>query len=84
MALVLNTSPSVEPVSLAEAKLHLRIDSENIADDITTEISIAPGDHVVAASYSLEGSSVEVSGYDVLVNLISGTNGSGGTVDVKL
>uniref|UniRef100_A0A6M3K180 Putative head-tail connector n=1 Tax=viral metagenome TaxID=1070528 RepID=A0A6M3K180_9ZZZZ len=39
---------------------------------------------MVAASYSLEGSSIEVSGYNVLVNLISGTNGSGGTVDAKL
>lgn len=84
MGLVLSTAPSIEPVSLAQAKLHLRIDSEDLADDITTEISIAPGDHVVAAAYSLEGSAVEVSGYDILVNLVSGTNGAGGTVDVKL
>jgi len=84
MALKIDTAPAVEPLSLAEAKAHLRIDSTDFADDIATEISIAPGDHVVAAAYSLEGESVEVSGYDVLVNLISGTNGSGGTVDVKL
>lgn len=84
MALKLKTAPSVEPISLAEAKLHLRIDSEALADNITTEISIAPGDHVIAAAYSLQGSTVEVSGYDVLVNLESGANGSGGTVDVKL
>jgi len=84
MALVLNTAPTVEPISLAVAKAHLRIDSEDFADDVSTEISIAPGDHVVAASYSLVGSSVEVSGYDVLVNLVSGTNGTGGKVDVKL
>jgi len=84
MGLVLNTAPSVEPVSLAQAKLHLRIDSEDLADDITTEISIAPGGHGMVASYSLEGEAVEVSGYDALVNLVSGANGSGGTVDVKL
>jgi len=84
MGLVLNTAPTTEPVNLAQAKAHLRIDSEDLADDITTEISIAPGDHIVAAAYSLEGEAVEVSGYDVLVNLVSGTNGAGGTVDVKL
>lgn len=84
MALVQTVAPSTEPISLAEAKAHLRIDSEDLADDISTEISIAPGDHVVAASYSLQGDAVEVSGYDVLVNLVSGANATGGTVDVKL
>lgn len=84
MSLSLNTAPTTEPISLAVAKAHLRIDSEDLADDISTEISIAPGDHVVAAAYSLVGSSVEVSGSGVLVNLISGTCGSGGTIDVKL
>ena len=39
---------------------------------------------MVAASYSLVGSAIEVSGYEVLVNLVSGTNGTSGTVDVKL
>ena len=84
MGLKINTAPTVEPISLSVAKAHLRIDSEDLADDIATEISIAPGDHIVAASYTLQGSAIEVSGYDVLVNLISGTNGAGGTVDVKL
>jgi len=84
MALVLKTAPATEPISLAEAKGHLRIDSTDFADDIVTAITIAPGDHVIAAAYSLAGEAVEVSGYDVLVNLISGTNGSGGKVDVKL
>jgi len=80
----LKTAPTIEPLTLAEVKAHLRIDSTDFADDITTEISIASGDHVVAASYSLEGSAVEVSGYGVLVNLVSGACGASGTVDVKL
>jgi len=84
MSLKLNTGPTIEPVSLAQAKAHLRIDSGALTDNLTTEISIAPGSHDIAASYSLEGSSIEVSGYDVIVNLVAGACGSGGTVDVKL
>jgi len=84
MALKINTAPTTEPLSLAEVKAHLRIDSEDLADNITTGISIAPGSHAVAASYSLEGSAVDVSGSDVLVNLVAGACGSSGTVDIKL
>jgi uncharacterized phiE125 gp8 family phage protein len=83
MALKINTEPTTEPVSLVEAKNHLRVDSESIGDDLSTEQTIAPGSHAIAASYSLQGSSITVLGYRVLVNLNAG-DCSAGTVDVKL
>ena len=84
MRFKINTAPTVEPISKAELKQHIRLTSGSLADNMTTEQSIAPGDHVVAAAYTLVGASIDVLGYDVLVNLNSGTNGSGGKVDVKL
>lgn len=78
------TAPTVEPVTLAEVKGHLRLDSGSLADNITSEQSIALASHDVAAAYSLEGTAIDVLGYQVVVVLECGTNGSGGTIDVKL
>ena len=84
MALKLKTAPTIEPISLTEAKLHLRLSSGSLADNLTTVQSITPGAHVIAAAYSLVGTGVDVLGYRAIVNLNSGTNGAGGTVDVKI
>ena len=84
MALKLITAPTVEPVTLAELKNHLRLDSGSLADNVTSEQSIALASHDIVAAYGLAGTAIDVLGYQVLVILDSGTNGGGGTVDVKL
>lgn len=78
------TAPIIEPITLAELKLHLRIDSGSFADNVDETQSIAPGSHVITAGYALVGSSVEALGYTALVSLASGTNAATGTVDVKI
>lgn len=84
MKVIQAVAPTIEPVSLDSLKLHLRLDSGSFADNIDETQSIAPGAHVAAAAYSLVGAAVEVLGHTAVVNLISGTNGATGTVDVKI
>ena len=84
IALKLITPPTIEPVTLDEVKLHLRLSSSSMAGTLTTVQSIVPGAQVVAADYGLVGTGVDVLGYRALVNLNSGTNGAGGKVDVKI
>jgi len=82
------TAPTLEPITLAELKLHLRMDSGSFADNIDETQSIAPGSHAIADNYTTHaGDTVEVLGYTAIVNLIAGTNGAGGTggtVDCKI
>jgi len=84
MALKLKTAPNSEPLDLATVKLYLRLDSGNLADNITTLQSIPPGAHIIAAAYSLVGAGIDVLGYRVLVNLNAGTCGAGGSVAAKI
>lgn len=81
MSLSETTAPAVEPVSRANMKAYLRLDTTD--DDISSEQSIVPGSHAIAAAYSLEGAGIAVSGYEATVFLDAG-DCSGGTVDAKI
>jgi len=76
--------PETEPVSPVELKLHLRLDSGSFADNIDSTQSIAPGSHAATTEYGLTGAAVEILGYQAVVYLKAGENGTGGTVDVKI
>jgi len=78
-------APTIEPITLPELKLHLRLDSGSFADNVDEVQSIIPGSKIIADNYTVHvGASVEVMGYTAIVNLNSGTNGATGTADVKI
>ncbi len=78
------TPPAFEPITLAELKLHLRIDSGSFADNVDEVRSILAGDHALGVGYALLGIPVEVLGYTVLVELAAGTFPAAGTAEVKI
>lgn len=76
------TDATVEPVSLAEMKEYLRLESG--ADPVAAMQSIVPNNWPVAAAYSNEGAYIDTLGYTCTVCLDSGTNAAGATVDAKI
>ena len=81
MKTIIYTAPVIEPITLAELKLHLRHDS-GAFDEMP---SLAFGSHAIANNYTTHiGFKIEVLGYVAFVIFTSGTNGATGTVDVKI
>jgi len=78
---VLVTDVVDEPISLSELKNHLKLDTGSFGENTTTNSSISPNDHSVS---TINGDSVDVLATNSIVNVNSGQNGSGGTVDIKI
>ena len=50
----LYTAPTIEPITLAELKTHLRLDSETLSGNLTTYQSILPGSHGIHELMTLD------------------------------
>jgi uncharacterized phiE125 gp8 family phage protein len=85
MRTVQTVAPTLLPVSLAEFKAHLRLDSGTFDGNLTLTQSLAFGSKAIANNYTTHvGSGVDVLGKEAIVEVHHGTNGATGTVDTKI
>ena len=79
------TQPVLEPITLAELKLHLRVDSGTFDDNLGLTQCLAYGAHAVFNEYTTHvGTGVDVLGKTAEVIIHSGTNGATGTNDTRI
>jgi len=85
MKVALKTAPTIEPLTLADLKLHLRLDSGSFDDNLTITQSLAYGSKAIANNYTTHvGTGVNVAGKQAEVLLHCGTNGATGTNDTRI
>jgi uncharacterized phiE125 gp8 family phage protein len=79
MNLKLITDVATEPLTLLEATTHLRLDTGELYENISTVQSIKPAQHAIS---TVTGTSVDILGKMAIVNLNAGV--CAGTVTVKI
>lgn len=85
MNVQLYAAPVLEPITLAELKAHLRVDSETFDGNLTLTQSLAFASHAIANNYTTHvGTGVDVLGKQAIVELHCGTNGATGTNDTRI
>ena len=84
MRIVQAVAPAIEPISLSELKMHLRVSSETLDGNLTLTQSLAYGSHAIDPGYVYLGTGVDVLGSEAEVMLHAGTNGASGTFSTKI
>ena len=85
MKTVLATAPVIEPITISELKMHLRVDSETLDGNLAITQSMSLGSHAIAADYTTHvGAGVDVLGKESEVLLHCGANQATGTNDTKI
>lgn len=84
MGLNISVAPTIEPVTLAEAKAHCRLDTGTFADEIASAQTLAPDAYAVTPAYGIVGTGVDVLNKSALVKISVGTVGAGATLDAKI
>jgi hypothetical protein len=82
---VIYVEPVLEPITLSDLKLHLRLDSDTFDGNLTVTQSLGYGSHAIANNYTTHvGTGVDVLGKQADVLLHCGTNGATGTADTRI
>jgi len=79
------TAPVLEPITMAELKMHLRLDTDTFDDNLGLTQSLTYASHAIFDEYTTHvGTGVDVLGHEAIAILSAGTNGVDGTNNTKI